>query len=208
MFLNLSKVEGEEVLCHGLHRQWKTEIFFCQLEGSAQHSESCCREAGQWLITQLLVKLMQMLLEISAFHLQSTAADQWDLIVEKNTRVEISGGKNVRTHILKPKRIVQRKTKKSERKTDCKRPNALHEACSRKIFRILDAGEDGGETNRSMRKCCQWGRLTAGRLEMLSRVMEMMVAEALVLGRNSSGVPRTRTHFILIAIYKISMSVI
>lgn len=135
--------------------------FFCQLEGSAQHSESCCGEAGQWLITQPLVKFMQMLLEISAFHnlhnnlLQSTAADQRDLIVTKNTRVEISEGKKVHIHILKPKRIVQRKTIKNERKTDCKIPNALHEACSRKTFRILDAGEDGRETNRSLRKCCQ-----------------------------------------------------
>lgn len=117
-------------------------------------------------------------------------------------------GKKAHIYILKPKRIVQRKTIKNERKTDCKIPNALHEACSRKIFRILDAGEDGRETNRSLRKCCQWGRLTAGRLVMLSRVMKRMVAEAVELGRNSSGVPLSWTHFILIAIYKISMSVI
>ena len=38
--------------------------------------------------------------------------------------------------------------------------------------------------------------------------MKRMVAEAVELGRNSSGVPLSWTHFILIAIYKISMSVI
>lgn len=57
---------------------------FCQVEGSAQQSTSCFREAGERLITQLLVKFMQMLFEVSVLHLQSIAMDEGDLIVARD----------------------------------------------------------------------------------------------------------------------------